>query len=270
MTHAMSSDEVVSRYKSAARRPALPRHCSNDGDDTPLDTVLFDGAATAIGEFRCPMHQPSFRDSGPIARSVIVFPRTSVWIKHEGGDPFVADANVVTIYNRGQRYERSSISADGDRCDWLAVSDDLARDIAAAFAPAIADSVAPAFRFERAPSTPALYLAQRRLTRRAARGDMEPLEMEETVIDIVSQVLGLAYQGAPGPLVRRAAQRHRELTEHAKAELLRTITVNRSASDIARAVQNVGIPSVSRISGAHRAYHARLPHRTAAFALPWN
>ena len=109
---------------------SLPSHCSIRDDHSPLDTLHFDAVTTAIGEFRCPVHHPRFRDSGPIERSIVVFPRTSVWIKHEGSDSFVADANVVTIYNRGQRYERASIAPEGDGCDWFAVSDDLAREIA--------------------------------------------------------------------------------------------------------------------------------------------
>jgi hypothetical protein len=169
VTHARSSDEVVCTYGSTRHARPLPPHCSI-GTAAPLDTILFDGESTAIGAFRCPVGHPSFRDSGPIARSIVVFPRTSVWIQHEGSAPFVADANVVTIYNRGQRYERFSIAPEGDHCDWFAVSDRLARDIAASFDPAVADSAAPSFRFERALSTPSLYLEQRRLARRGGRG----------------------------------------------------------------------------------------------------
>jgi hypothetical protein len=40
----------------------------------------------------------------------------------------MTDPNVVTIYNRAQRYERFPISDAGDHCDWFALSDDLARD----------------------------------------------------------------------------------------------------------------------------------------------
>lgn len=254
----MSSDEVVSPHRSDGRARALPRHCSIRGGECPLDTVLFDGAAAAIGEFRCPVEHPSFRDSGPIERPIVVFPRTSVWIKHEGSNAFVADANVVTIYNRGQRYKRRSISHEGDRCDWFAVSDDAAREIAAVFDPAVGDADAPAFRFERASSTPSLYLEQRRLTRRAVRGDVDPLEMEETIVRIVSRVIGLAYRTAPGPLARRAAaaRRRAETAEHAKAELLSSIDINRSASDVAHAVGT----SVFHLCRVFRAHTGRTMH----------
>jgi AraC family transcriptional regulator len=256
--HLTSSDEVVSAYRSGVRAGALPRHCSIRGEDSPIDTILFDGTTTAIGAFRCPVEHPSFRDSGPIERPIVVFPRTSVWIRHEGASAFVADANVVTIYNRGQRYERLSISHEGDRCDWFAVSDDVARDIAAAFDPSIGDSDAPAFRFERTSSTPSLYLEQRRLTRRVARGDVDRLELEEAIVHMVSRVIGLAYRAPPRPLARRAAaaRRRAETAEHAKAELLSSIDVNRSASDVAHAVGT----SVFHLCRVFRAHTGRTMH----------
>lgn len=204
----------------------------------PVDSVLFRGSSTAIGAFRCPVGHPAFRDSGPTERCIVVFPRTSVWIRHDGSQPFVADPNVVTIYNRAQRYARAPLSPDGDRCDWFAVSDALAREIAGAFDPAAADSPDRPFRFESAPTTPSLYLAQRRAARRAALADPDALALEEDVVGIVSHVLAIAYQRAPVPLARRpaAVRRRRELAEQAKAELLRTLTSNRSASDVAAAI----------------------------------
>ncbi len=47
-----------------------------------------------------------FIDSGPTPDALFVFPREGVWIQHDGGDPFVADANTVTYYNKGQFYTR--------------------------------------------------------------------------------------------------------------------------------------------------------------------
>jgi hypothetical protein len=81
-------------------------------------------SCTAIGEFRCPVGHPAFVDSGPISDAVVVFPRTAVWIQHDGKRPFHSDPNVVTIYNRGQLYTRRPSSSDGDRSDWFALSDD--------------------------------------------------------------------------------------------------------------------------------------------------
>ncbi|MBI3790384.1 MAG: helix-turn-helix transcriptional regulator [Gemmatimonadetes bacterium] len=192
-----------------------------------------------IGRFRCDVGCPSFRDTGPIRNAVVVFPRTSVWIRHEGGQPFVADPTVVTIYNRAQRYERFAISPEGDHCDWFAVSEPLAREIAAAWRPESGDVPDRPFRDARAAGTAELYAAQRALQRRAASGRASALELEEKTIGVVSEVMRLAAGAAvpATPVVRRvrdrAASRRRELAEAARALLAATAREHRSVSELA-------------------------------------
>ncbi len=182
----------------------------------------------------------------------MVFPRTSVWIRHEGSRPFVADPNVVTIYNRAQRYERAPLSPDGDRCDWFALSDDVARDVVAAFDPGAAEQDRGPFTFQHAPSSPSLYLAQRCLARRVATVAADALDTEEAVIDIVARVLALAYGRPQAPLALRSAarRRRRDLVEHTKAELIRTVADNRSAADLAHTV-GTSVFHLCRIFRAH-------------------
>src|SRR5947208_13715773 len=112
-------------------------------DQRLVDADLFRTRRVAIGMFRCPLRYPSFRDTGPIQQFLVVFPRTSVWIAHEGSRRFLADPTVATIYNYGQRYERFPSSPDGDRCDWFALSDVLAREIVSAFDESAAESPRP-------------------------------------------------------------------------------------------------------------------------------
>src|SRR4030095_4867940 len=119
------------------RAGALQRQCSMGASRPAIDSVIARSGRAAIGEFRCPVDHPSFRDSGAISECIVVFPRTSVWIRHEGSTTFFADPNIVTIYKRAQRYERFRHSNAGDRCDWFGVSDDVAREIAGAFEPAM-------------------------------------------------------------------------------------------------------------------------------------
>jgi AraC-like DNA-binding protein len=188
----------------------------------------------------------------------VVFPRTSVWIRHEGSKPFVADPTVVTIYNRAQRYERAPLSPDGDRCDWFAVSDQTARDIVGAFDPGAAEQDRGPFRFQRVPNTPSLYLAQRRLVQGAETGVSDALKAEEAIVDIVARVLALAYQRVPQPLECGTAARRRrqDLVELAKAEIVRTVTVNRSVDDLARTVGT----SVFHLCRIFRTYTGRTMH----------
>ena len=248
------SPEQTSRQRSRA----LPRHCSNVGETQPVDSVLFEGSVASIGAFRCPVGHPSFRDTGPIERCIVVFPRTSVWIRHEGSRPFVADPNVVTIYNRAQRYERAPLSPDGDRCDWFALSDGAARDVVAAFDQGASEQDRGPFTLQHAPGTPRLYLAQRCLARRVATAAADALETEEAVIGIVAHVLALAYQRPPAPFAIRSAalRRRRDLVEHAKAELVRTVSANRSAADLAHTIGT----SVFHLCRIFRAHTGRTMH----------
>jgi AraC family transcriptional regulator len=213
----------------------IPRLIPREG----VDTIVYQGSGVSIGRFRCEVGHPDFRDTGPIRRAVVVFPRTSVWIRHEGAREFVADPNVVTIYNRGQRYNRFPIHPAGDRCDWFALSDELARDVASWQTPGSADSPNRPFAYERAPGRVDLYARQRALFRRAAAGQLTELEAEEEAIAIVGEVLALAREHAARATTTRraeAARRRRDLAEAARAELARSPFENRSVAALARAL----------------------------------
>src|SRR5688572_23864359 len=129
---------------------------------TPIERIVFRSELVTIGEFRCAREHPRFSDSGPIQEHCFVFPRTAVTIEHEHARPFVANPNVVTLYNRGQCYRRGAISPQGDRCEWFGVAPGLARDAVRGFDPEVDERDDP-FAFPRARSDAALYLAQREL-----------------------------------------------------------------------------------------------------------
>lgn len=90
---------------------------------------------SAIAAFRSPVEHAMFGDTGPVENDVVAVPRSSVWTRQDGGRRFLADPGLATIYSRGQRYWRGANSADGDRCDWFAVSREMAREIAEACDP---------------------------------------------------------------------------------------------------------------------------------------
>jgi AraC family transcriptional regulator len=159
-----------------------------------VDQVVFSTDCVTIGAFRCAADHPSFRNSGPIQNDCFVFPRTAVVIQHDNERAFVADPTIITLYNRQQQYERRAVSADGDRCDWFAVSADLLRAALVDRDPAASGDERP-MRFAHAPADAATYLAQRRVFLDASTSsDTEPLDLEERVVDLLDRVLGLAYR----------------------------------------------------------------------------
>lgn len=215
----------------AVRAAALSKSCStrDAGGAADPDETLFEGKRVSVGLFRCPVDHPNFRNSGPIQRHIVVFPRTSVWIRHQGGRPFPADSALCTIYNRGQVYRREPISREGDRCDWFGVDGDLAREIAADTEPASRDRPERPFGRAFAAVAPELFLAQRLLIRRLRAGDpVDELEMEESVISIVRRALGDRPRPAEG-----ARRRALDLADRARALLATTFREPLSLGDLA-------------------------------------
>lgn len=210
--------------------PESPRH--------HLDVAVFTSPLVTIGRWRCPAEHPQFVDSGPTSEALFVFPRESVWIRHEGREPFVADANTVTYYNKGQVYTRSRLSVRGDQCEWFAVAPDAIAETLAAHDPSVADRVEQPFQFTHGPSDPVSYLRQRTVFHHVSReANPDRLFVEEQVLAILGDVAGLAYrhQGAR-PAVRHRPRRERDLVEAARHTIAQRFKENLSLSEIAREI----------------------------------
>lgn len=202
------------------------------------ERIIFASRDVSVGEFRCPSTHPDFRTAGRITRQVVVFPRTPVWIQHVGGRRFLADASVVTLYNPGQEYVRDAVVVDGDQCDWFGVTPEIASDIASEYSGRAADGSEGVWRTAFTWSDAWLYLRQRQILLRLRRGDMEPFEAEQVVIELVAAVIRRAHECAPRVTERprRAREAHRDLAERTRAELARTATVSTTLSEIAARV----------------------------------
>ena len=200
------------------------------------ERVVFSTECVTIGAFRCATDHPSFRNSGPIRDDCFVFPRTAVVIQHDDARAFVADPTIVTLYNRRQHYQRRAVSAEGDRCDWFAVSPDLLRGALLDRDPAAADDERP-IRFRYAPADASTYLAQRRLFIEASDStDADPLAIEERVVALLGRVLRLAYDDAG---VRWSGQRlphASDLADAAKRWVAPRVAQRLTLNRIARAL----------------------------------
>ena len=205
-----------------------------------IDVVVFASPLVRVGRWRCPADHPQFLDSGPSSDALFAFPREGVWIEHEGRAPFVADANTVTYYNKGQCYRRRKLSARGDQCEWFAVASEAIAESLAAHDPAAIDRTQAPFPFTRGPSDPDSYLRQRMVFHHVSReANPDRLFVEEAVLSILGHVTQLAYQhgGAPPtPRVRR--QRDVDRIEAARDVIARRFRDNLSLSDIAREVES--------------------------------
>ena len=184
------------------------------------DRAIFASPLLKVGIFRCTPDDERFPDTGPAQHHLVVFPRTSVWIHHDGGRPFVADPGVATIYNRGQPYARAALSPDGDRSDWFAVEPALLPLLMEGSGGHIREDPTRPFTINYLSVTPQLYAAQRRVVERIASG-CDPLEIEERAIAVIVAALGVGASSDCG--ARRSRSTHRELAMAARVELLREL-----------------------------------------------
>ncbi len=278
--HARSVGENAGQ-SAPARASSLPSHCSRGQHAQATDERLFFQDDIAIGAFRCPTTAPNFRDTGPIERDIVVFPRTAVRLQMEAAPAFTADPSVVTIYNRDQRYERTAIASDGDRCDWFSVDAATARALVAEFSPADAERARP-LRYTRTTGTPALYARQRQLFHRARAGALEVDEGVEAIMELFAAVLQRAYAAATHPHAPRATpesrqrasssatRRHRELAEAARAEIARDPSRAESPAAIGARL-GVSAFHLCRVFRAHtgRTMHAYRSELRVFRALEW-
>ena len=205
-----------------------------------VDVVVFASPLVRVGRWRCPADHPVFADSGPASDALFVFPREGVWIQHQGGDPFVADANTVTYYNKGQCYTRRMLSRRGDQCEWFAVAPEAIADTLAAHEPAAVDRPDVPFRFTHGPSDPDSYLRQRTVFQHVSRErNADRLFVEEAVLSLLGDVTRLAYaqHGAKRP-ARTRQRRDVDLVESARDAIARRFKDNLSLSDVASEVDS--------------------------------
>ena len=94
-----------------------------------METVLFQNDLIKIGNFILKSDDPNFNKTGTVHQPLIVFPQHSIWIQHQGQDPFVADSSIINLYNKNQQYERYSIDSQGDYCHWIEISETLLQQI---------------------------------------------------------------------------------------------------------------------------------------------
>lgn len=166
-----------------------------------------------------------------------MFPRTAVEIQHEHERAFVTNPNVVTFYNRGQTYRRNPVSSEGDRCDWFGVNIDVVLDVVRTFDPKRESRPEWPFRLTRGLADANTYLVQRQLFEQlAAKVVTDPLLIEETVLDLLEQVVRSAYRKAALTNFDVANSRQREMVHHVECVLSERWADSLSLSDVAEAV----------------------------------
>ena len=207
---------------------------SNRAAPSGPDRIVFETPLVSAGEFRCPVGDRQFEDSGPTRRSCFVFPRNACWIEQQGSRAFVADSTVVPLYNQGHPYRRGAISPDGDRTDWFAVAPPVLREMVSALDRRRADDYDHLFPIPSVPATAATFLAQRYVFHHLhSGGPPDPLYVEEAVLTTLTDVLERAFGTRD---LAESSLTHHRLAQRAREHLNRTYLRKESVADVAAAV----------------------------------
>jgi AraC-like DNA-binding protein len=198
---------------------------------------LYDSALLRSGRFEIAVDDPRFAEAGQMRRAEFVFPRTAVWIEHEGERPFAAEPTMVTLYNGGEPYRRRAIDAGGDRCHWHAVAPEALLDVVASVDPSIRERPERPFRFRHAPLDAASLVAERRVARALAAGDFDPVEVEATMLGLLRRVVAAAYARAGGPPGAAEREPRRRVADEVKAFALPRAGERLTLARLARAVE---------------------------------
>ncbi len=141
---------------------------------------VFRSPLVQIGRFDAPAGSDLFRAESPPGHFAVVFPGTSVRIRHEVGGEFVTDRQVVVFYNPDDRYRRSLVDPRGDFCTWISAAEDSIREITGA------DTGARPFSLALGPCSPGAFLRHRNLMADLRKGTADRLQVEETTLDLIA------------------------------------------------------------------------------------
>jgi AraC family transcriptional regulator len=156
--------------------------------------LLYQGSLVFIGQFRRGPRHPYFGGPHQIRGTLLVFPRTSVTITHEGKEPVVADPNAVMFYNDEQVYWRGRLSDEGDLCEWFNYDPRLVADAVRAFEPSVDEHLDAPFSSAYGPSDPASYLLQRLIVNQILNHEADTLFIEELSLFILKRIIDNKYR----------------------------------------------------------------------------
>jgi AraC-like DNA-binding protein len=162
-------------------------------------TLLHAGPLLSTGCFRLPADDPRWRAEDCIGPGHhLVFPGRVVGIGHGGRPPRPVDPTMVVCYNPHERYRRTPLDPDGDRCVFVVPAVALLADLT---------GTDGEVRFDRplGPAGASAYAVQRvAAAALAVPASVDPLAVEERLLWVVADSLG-RLADAPRPAARGTA-----------------------------------------------------------------
>jgi AraC family transcriptional regulator len=194
-------------------------------------TPLLTTPSLAVGEFRCPPDDASWRETNVIGdRAHVVFPRRPVVIWHLGCEPVLATPNHAMLYNADQAYRRQLHGDRGDDSVFVALPDESLELLAGAGAAVI--GARTRIHATHVPTDRRTYLLQHLLVRHLRARPADLLGAEEAATRLTLRTLaGPQSERAAGRM--RTAAAHRRLAEAAKSELAVDVAAKATMAELA-------------------------------------
>ena len=227
------------------------------------DLALFQTELIEISVFSIDPIEPQFTEAGFVKSPIIVFPKKSIWIEHEGGDRFVADPTLVNFYNQGQSYQRYEINPSGDLCHCFRINDDLLSQVTS--------QEVPHFNVPNVRCSASVFTQHMQLLRQLNEGiDNNTMAIEEQVIHIFHELL--VNDDSLGQGFGQQFERQRRLVEQIKASIDADLSVNLSLNQLAQ-IHHMSPYHLSRVFKKHTGqginqYRTENRLRSLIFELP--
>jgi AraC-like DNA-binding protein len=203
------------------------------------DRTLYAGQDLHVGEFRARPSRRPFEDTGPIRGFLVVFPRTSVVIRHAGADPVVADPTRAMLYNRGQEYTRRALGPRGDECEYFSYRPEVIAEALSPFDEAARDRVERPWTRSHVAVDATTYLLQRTVVEHLAHAATpDALFVEESMLRLLARCARAAIEadGRQKRARRPQTERdHRALADHCRRLLAQHLGEPLSLFELARA-----------------------------------
>lgn len=184
-------------------------------------SVLFNHGGLGVGDFRCKAKASEAGSEEESHEHSIVFVRRGVFKKHVGKSTTLGTPNSVLFYPKGEVHQTGHPANGGDDCTVFMLDQVILLDVLAPLDPRAGDRLNP-FPLESFTLESNLFLRHWRLFKRLGTGIVDPLAIQEELLNLCAAVLRESSRRSARP---RPAQRpstcraHRNLAQDTVALL---------------------------------------------------
>lgn len=207
----------------------IPDGIAKRPDMAPTDRArpLFESTLVGIGVLHIPSDHPEWNhDRTGYCWPAIGLPRIPYQIKVESDAPVVTDRNTVFFTNVGATYRRRNLLPQGLQNDWVDIRPELLADMLTA---ATGKRHEPTSRFPwsfgPSPTTPLLRIHALNSVL-AEGGNRDSLRVEETVLEVISEIIEANVQCRGTVRRRRPSAAQAKFHQESVEEIRRVLATN--------------------------------------------